>query len=310
MTTERPLIIINPHASQGRHVGLAVRVQAWLAEHHFDAKVVECGTEQALANTFAMLTEPTRIIGAGGDGTNHRLLPYVLAGQHEYALLPMGSGNDLARALNVEKLSWQEALHVALTGRAMPMDIGQATDSENQQVRHFLGCFLLGLDGAISNATQSWKMRGPLPYVLTLLTKLPRLKAWDLALTHTDPQGQVDAQAQQPILLCSLLKTPTYGSGYPVAPMAKLNDGVLHNFVLPRVSRSRFMALFLRMTRGKHIGAASMRYQPVQKLEVRSPSYLSLSADGEVIDWRTRAVTIQVLPKALPIVANYGAALQ
>ena len=102
--------------------------------------------------------------------------------------------------------------------------------------------------GAGCNQTQAWKLSGSIPYFLTLLRELPRLRGWDMQL-QWDNADSSPQQAQGEMLLCSLLNTPTYGSGYPIAPMAKMDDGVLQLLIARRVGRWKFLDMFSKCCR-------------------------------------------------------------
>lgn len=298
-------LILNPHARQGRVMRLLPQMQAWLGDAGLDARIHVCGTPEALDAVFAQLPPGSRVVGVGGDGTNHRLLPHVLAGAHEYGVLPYGSGDDVARAVGLFGLPWQEGLRHALTAPTQAVDVALALDQEQGRERHFFGCFLLGMDGHINNQTSQWKFNGPLPYFLTLLKELPRLRGWKLALQWQASDGS-QGQAQDWMLLCSLLNTPTYGSGYPIAPMAHPADGRLQLLYAPMVGRWRFLDLFFKMLAGKHVHSPHAHFRAITRLTVRSEQALCLSADGEVIDWQTRHLQLRVLPQALRMVVGPG----
>ncbi len=299
MTTH---IIINPHARQGKAAALKPLVEAFLLERRLNAVVSVCGTVDELACIFAGLPKGSRVIAVGGDGTNHRLLPYLLAGQHEYGIVPYGSGDDVARALGLYGMGWQAALHHALTAPVHAVDVG-LVESEDGEKRHFLGCFLLGLDGLINNQTAAWKFKGALPYFFTLLKQLPALRGWRFDMNYTLNGVKTNVPARHHIL-CSVLNTPTYGSGYPIAPMTRMNDGTLTLLHAPMVGRFKFLQLFFKMLGGKHVGDAACHFAEITQLHVQCGEPLSLSADGEVIDWQVHEITVQVLPKALQVVGR------
>ena len=297
-------IIINPHARQGKAALLKPLMEALLIEHGLQATVHLCGTPDSLSSLFASLSKGARVVGVGGDGTNHRLLPYLLAGQHEYGIVPYGSGDDVARAVGLFGMDWQTALLHALTAPTGAVDVGLVT-SEAGDTRHFLGCFLLGLDGLINNQTAAWKFKGALPYFFTLLKQLPALRGWRLAMRYRQNDVHTTVPTQHQIL-CSVLNTPTYGSGYPIAPMTRMNDGTLSLLHAPMVGRFKFLQLFFKMLAGKHVGDPACHFGEITQLSVQCEEYLSLSADGEVMDWKTRALTVQVLPAALNIVGKWA----
>jgi diacylglycerol kinase family enzyme len=295
-------IIINPHARQGKAAALKPLVEAFLLESRFEAAVMLCGTPESLASVFKELPRSSRVIGVGGDGTNHRLLPFLLAGQHEYGIVPYGSGDDVARAQGLYGMDWKDTLHHALTAPARAVDVGLVESAEGDK-RYFLGCFLLGFDGLINNQTVNWKIKGAVPYFITLLKQLPALRGWLFEMRYTSSGVDTTVPVHRHIL-CSVLNTPTYGSGYPIAPMTRMGDGTLTLLHAPMVGRFKFLQLFFKMLGGKHVGAKECHFAEITQLQVSCDEILSLSADGEAMDWQTTAVTVSVQPKILMVVGR------
>lgn len=302
------ILIVNPHARQGRAGRLFAQIEPWLAEQAPSVSAVLCGTPEKLAEVFDALPQNSRVIAVGGDGTNHRMLPYLLAGGHSYGLVPYGSGDDVARAVNLYGMDWKAALHHAIHAPTEPVDVAFAQDLSGTASapwqRHFLGCFTFGLDGHISNQTQGWKIQGPLPYFITLLKELRQLKGWHLELNWQGRDGCTQTLPKQELILCSVLNTPTYGSGYPIAPMADVQDRTLNLLYAPRVSRLKFLELFFKMTRARHVGTGLMQFHDCVNLEVRCDHELCISADGEILDVQSRHMRIEVLSGALQMVVG------
>lgn len=295
--------IVNPKAARGRAARLVEPIRRIAQDRGHTAQVHVCDGLEAMAQRFASWSPGQRVVAVGGDGTCHQMLPHVLAGGHEFGLVPAGSGNDWARATGLWGRPLEEQVVRALEAPAQAVDVGVVDNLETGAQRHFLCCMLFGLDAHISNLTQSWKLAGPLPYTLTLLGLLPRLPSWTLAIEAACTDGASHREAEAPRLMCSLLNTPTYGSGYPVAPMARVNDGGLHLLTLPRVARWRFMRLFIDMLRGRHVHAPEFAFRAVQACRVSSRDPLCLSADGEQIGWHTRSAQVRALPAALRMVS-------
>ena len=66
------------------------------------------------------------VLAFGGDGAVNRWLLALRARGHTLARVPMGSGNDLARALRLYGLAWPAALECALTSTESSIDWGEA----------------------------------------------------------------------------------------------------------------------------------------------------------------------------------------
>ena len=80
---------------------MAPAMAHWLQTHAPEAQLA---APAHLADSLAMLRSlPTgsRVVAVGGDGTLNCWLPAALENQLTLGLVPMGSGNDVARALGL-----------------------------------------------------------------------------------------------------------------------------------------------------------------------------------------------------------------
>ena len=71
------------------------------------------------------------VVAAGGDGTVHNVVNGLLKdGPTRVTLghVPVGSGNDYARALGIKAGPIHRNLPLVLTGRARRMDVGRVID--------------------------------------------------------------------------------------------------------------------------------------------------------------------------------------
>lgn len=237
-----------------------------------------------------------RVVVIGGDGSAHALLPALLAGGHELALVPAGSGEDAARAFGLRGRPWRDALGLALAAPARPIDVGRLRTEHD--ARPFVSSLCMGFDAAIAARAS----RGPralgglLRYLLATLTEIAHLRRWHLNVTvdgHTLHDG--------PALFASALNTPTYGGGMPVLPAARIDDGRLDLIVAMRFGRLGALAMLPRLLLGHHLGHAQVASARFAHLRVRADRPLPLAADGEPIA-AAREVDVRVQTGALRVV--------
>jgi diacylglycerol kinase (ATP) len=232
----------------------------------------------------------------GGDGTVHQMLPALVEHACELALVPLGSGNDSARALGVAKLDWQTALAHALRAPAAPMDLGRC--KADGRSFWFASSLTAGFDSAVGDRA----IRGPtflrgLPrYLWATLGELAFLRHWPMTIT-LDGRTLHDG----PVLFASVLNTPSYGSGMPVVPQARIDDGRLDLLLAGPFSRVGTSLMLPRMLAGRHLGHPMVQIEPFTTLEVHTPVDVPLAGDGEPAG-TARAWHISVQPGALLVV--------
>lgn len=297
------LVLLNPNAQGGRAGRCIPALRHWLEAHATDTALA---APQDLQDSIALLQAlppGSRVVVVGGDGTLNRWLPTLLHKQHSVGLVPMGSGNDSARAWGLFGLPWQQALSFALHRPAQAVDTGLALwrDPQGQaQETPFLSSLTAGFDTAVGlRALQGprW-LRGLPRYLWATLQEWRHLRTWQLTL-HSD--GQL--QHQGPCLFASSLNTPTFGSGMPAVPHARLSDGQLDALLAEDFHRWGALRLLPQLLLGRHLGDPRVHTWPYAQLDITCASGVPLAADGEYLGV-TREVSIRCQTARLQVVRH------
>ena len=296
-----PLVLLNPHAQGGRAAQRAPALRAWLAAH---APGAQLAAPEALQDSIALLQsrpEGSRVVVVGGDGTLNCWLPALLSRRLTVGLVPMGSGNDSARAWGIYGLPWEQALTLALQGSAQDIDTGLASWSDLQGKTRdtpFLSSLTAGFDSAVGLRAlngPSW-LRGLPRYLWATLHELIHLRHWDLTL-HSE--GHLKHQGAS--LFASSLNTPTFGSGMPAVPHAQLADGQLDALLAGSFGRLGALLMLPRLLVGRHLGDPRIACWPYRQLDIACAQGVPLAADGEYLG-EARHVRIQCQADSLRVV--------
>lgn len=290
------VVILNRQAGGGRAAKLEGELGDWLKRHHPRVPVHATHTVGEARQLVARCTRGARIVIVGGDGSVHQLLPALLDGGHELALVPAGSGDDIARALGLQRLGWQRALSRALLAQSHPMDIGWVRTEHDE--RPFFSSLAAGFDAAVAQralAAPGW-LRGLPRYLLATLQELMALRPVGLQIDADDKTIHHAAA-----LFASTLNTPTYGGGMRAMPRARLDDGQLDLLLATKIGRARVLALLPRLLLGRHLGHRCVRHVAFRKLVIQAEAPLPLAADGEAME-DAHQITVRVGQHVLPVV--------
>lgn len=293
------ICLLNPHAHGGRtarvQAALAGALQQWAPAVPL---LVAASIEEAQA-LVAALPPGSRVILAGGDGTVQPILAQLLHGQHELALLPLGTGNDLARVLGLHGLPWRSALAKVLHAPCSRMDVGQVRLADGS-CHYFASSLACGFDAAAGARVHAMPkfLPGLLRYAAAALMQFSQLRSYPL-------RWACDGQAVQQVqaLLASCLNTPTYASGMRLAPSARIDDEQLQLVLAKNMGLLPTLALFTRLLAGgRHTGAAAVHMQGCRQLQLSAcEQALPVLLDGEFLPAQAQ-LQIQVLPQALAVV--------
>jgi diacylglycerol kinase family enzyme len=295
------LVLLNPHAQGGRAARRIPALRDWLVQH---APSAQLAAPEALADSIALLQalpEGSRVVVVGGDGTLNRWLPTLLARRLTVGLVPMGSGNDCARAWGVFGLSWPQALTHALQGPMRAIDTGLTRWTDLQGQTHetpFLSSLTAGFDSAVGWRALNgppW-LRGLPRYLWATMHELTHLRTWDLTL-HSDGLRK----HQGACLFASSLNTPTFGSGMPAVPHAQLYDGQLDALLAGTFDRLGVLLMLPRLLIGQHLSHPRVSSWHYRQLEIACTQGVPLAADGEYLG-QARQATVNCQAASLQVV--------
>jgi diacylglycerol kinase (ATP) len=269
-------VLINPHAAGGRAAALIEPVRQWLASYAPESALVEADSVARSRAMLQCLPLGSRVVLIGGDGTVHHMLPVLLAHRFTLGLVPMGSGNDTARALGVHGLTWVQALTHALNAPASVMDTGEFI-VERRRVP-FISSLAVGFDAAVGArvALAPQRLTGMPRYLWATLAELKGLRNWPVKITV---DGTLRHQGRA--LFASVLNTASYGSGMPAVPHARIDDGKLDLLVAGRFGRLGTAMMLPRLLAGAHLGHRRVASMPFTRVLIECASELPIAADGE-----------------------------
>jgi diacylglycerol kinase family enzyme len=196
----------------------------WGATHWFGTTKDDWGQG---ATREALATGADVVLAAGGDGTVRAVAEGLRGSGVPIALLPSGTGNLLARNLNLPLNSLEHSIAIALTGADRHIDLGiteivRPNGSSEEYV--FLVMAGLGLDAKMIAMTDSKlkKAVGWLAYVDAGVRAFPSLKP---VVVRYSVDGNVERQLSvHSILIGNCGALP---GGILLIPDARPDDGIL-----------------------------------------------------------------------------------
>ena len=240
------------------------------------------------------------IVVLGGDGTIHRYLPQLIETKAPVLVVPDGSGNDLARALNIHSVetSWQLADRFVRSQQSpKDIDVGVITDSSGHETP-FCCVGGIGLDpiaGEFANKMPRW-LRSRGGYLLSVARAL---------LTPPDLRLQIradDREVQQNSCLFSFANTPTFGGGLRIAPDAQVDDGLLDCVLVDAMSTPQLLRRVPALLNGTVLGLKEVTFVRAKTLQIDSDPPACVYADGEFVC--QTPIRVRVLRHAMRVLAD------
>ena len=230
----------------------------------------------------------------GGDGTAHLAAQAVAGTATALAVLPSGSGNDLAAALGLPTDAIAAAEHVAellASGQRRRIDVGRIAGAAC-----FSTVLCTGFDASVNARANAMRWpAGPRRYDLAVLAELATLAPRPVRV-------QVGGRAVEfEAILVAVGNGPCYGGGLRICPDATLTDGLLDVIAIAAVSRRRLLRVFPSVRTGAHVHEPEVTVLRGATVRIDGDPGWPVYADGE--PQGTLPVTVHCESGALTVVA-------
>lgn len=296
------LIILNPAAGS---VDDADALEAGLAEE-VDGSIQrtrEAGDARRLAREAAAAGR-LLVVAAGGDGTVREVVQGLVDASDGpdsapvLAVLPLGTGNDLARCLEIP-LEVNGALPIVTASpeaaRTRPLDLMEvALDGRTVSA---VNAVVVGNGGRLGQVLDpETKARwGPLSYLRSAGQVAFELEPLTMEL------GMDGASPRKIETLNVVIANGRYaGGGVPIAPGADPCDGRLEVVRIQPAPLPRLLTLLPAILREEDPDAEIYRQGPAASVVIRTAEgALPVSVDGEVAE--TRTLGVDILPGRLRV---------
>lgn len=228
----KTVFIVNPVSGIGRQKKIEGLIKRNLDHDLFDYEVryterIHHGTElarQAVDEGFEC------VVAVGGDGSVNDVVQGIKGTDTRLGIIPCGSGNGLAHTLKLPLQPW-------LAIRALNHQYEQVIDSivitsvdepERQQYVS-VNAAGVGFDAYISRMMQAAKTRGITGYTNMMLRAYNTYQSGTYTLTLGDRTITRNAW------IIALQNSSRIGYGVPVAPQARLDDGIIDISIVDKI---------------------------------------------------------------------------
>ena len=240
-----------------------------------DAELMLCEQPDDLEAALDRLDGRTLVI-AGGDGSLHlavrRLSDRSALATTSVGLVPLGTGNDLARALDIP-LDAADAALLVRDGQARPIDLIRDDAGGIVVNAAHVG---VGADAA-EHAGRLKPRLGPLAYPLGAVRAGLRSTGWRL---RVEVDGKVLSDSHRKTLMVGIGNGRGIGGGTPLLPRAVPDDGLLDVVVSQASSPFARVRYGAALSSGQHLSDRAVRYAQGTTVTVRGEE-VGVNEDGE-----------------------------
>ena len=284
----QPLLAIG-NASAGSATDEARDAALRVLREHHDVTLVTTSSPDDLAEALADHDDVGTVVVLGGDGSLHAVVAALHAAGRladvTVGLVPLGTGNDFARTLELPTDAAAAAEGVA-AGKEQALDlILDADDTVTVNAAH-LGA---GTEAAI--AAQPHKKRfGPIGYAIGALVSGFRVQGKHLTITvdgdRVPDRGRV--------LQVAVGNGRFVGGGAALLPEADPSDGLMDVAVVFSHTRRQRLMYALSLGLRRHHHRDDVDYRRGTEVSVEGDAELQCTNDGEIAEpFRTHAWRVE-----------------
>lgn len=240
------------------------------------------------------------ICAAGGDGTLNQVVNGMLAGNENNSklpvlgLIPLGSGNDFARTVNI-KPEASLIRNLLAAHKPKPVDVGRITFTGEADTP---GCYFINIADVgmgpevVKHVLASGRAFGSLiayyaAIIKTFFTYRPE------EITLQTPLWKWNGCIRS----VAVANGRFFGNGLGIAPDASVDDGRFSCFIAGKVSVLDFIIQNGRLRSGKRAIHDEIEYREASEVMITALQKLPVEADGELVG--NLPVKIEMLPGRL-----------
>lgn len=289
---QRPniLFLINPKSGTKRKKDIDSMVKSHLTEF-FDIKIAYteyAGHATILAKDAANEGFDT-VVAVGGDGTVNEVAQALIGSKTALYIVPMGSGNGLARHLHIPLLP-QKAM------QQLPNTVKQAIDVGIVNEKFFFCTAGLGFEAHVSHVFAKQKSRGLTTYAKSSLSSFFNYKPHSYEIKIDGQSKNLDA------FMVTVANVSQFGNNFFISPQADAADGYL-DLCIVKPLRYYQVPTLVAQAFGKQIHKnPNVEIIHGKKIEVfcKNKAVIQAHIDGEPIELPAN-VCFEVLPQRLNV---------
>jgi len=228
------------------------------------------------------------VVAIGGDGTTNEVGSALLNTNTALGIIPLGSGNGLARGLDIP-LSPFRAAKTLINGKIKTIDAGKIED------RIFFLVAGFGFDAVIGTAFNEQNIRGMIPYFTIAFREYFSYKPEVFVLKFDGKQVAV------PALFVTIANFRGWGGGAMISPEAKYDDGLLDICTIHRSHWLYILFNFYKLFTGGIVKLRRYSHYQAKSVEIIRERPGPFQHDGESA-YGGDTLHASILPGALKVI--------
>jgi diacylglycerol kinase (ATP) len=289
MIVHKTLFIINPKAGKKKKLDISNFIKTnFKSNNEFEIVVWENKDEFEKIIEYIFSNHFTIAVAVGGDGTVNKVASAIVNTSVALGILPMGSGNGLARSLDVS-MNLKKALSTIAAAKISKIDSGIING------KNFFCTAGVGFDAHIGNLFATSTKRGLQSYIKIICREFFNYKSKSYQINYANTKINEEA------FLITFANAGQYGNDFYIAPQADLKDGELTMCILKPFSIFRLASILVKVLRRTTIKSKYFNYSNGTSFKITSTEKIIFHFDGEPGN-EMDEIEVKIVPLSLHVV--------
>ncbi|GAA4450622.1 diacylglycerol kinase family protein [Rurimicrobium arvi] len=272
MSRRKLVFIVNPRSGVERNKQVQQAIDQIIDKDLYEYEILhtqraghgeDLAREAAANGVFA-------VVAVGGDGSVNDIIRGLYGTGTALAIIPKGSGNGLARALQIP-MKVEKALQLINRGKTEMIDIGKANG------KIFASNAGLGYDALICKKFANSNRRGLAIYswLVTKYMWLYRDRSWTIRVNGEELKRKA--------FLINVANGTQMGYNFKIAPDADWTDGLFDLVIIRKFPKILGGLLAYRMFDGSLLNSRFVERIRTDRVEVSAPDLKWMQTDGDPV---------------------------
>ncbi|WP_309650680.1 diacylglycerol kinase [Nocardioides sp.] len=284
-------LLTNPTSGKGKGARVSALAEVQLRGAGIDVRPMQGrDADEALDLARQSVAEGVEaLVVVGGDGMVNLGLQAVATTTTALGVIPAGTGNDVARYVDIPRKDVAAAVDIVIRGRTRTLDLARCGG------RYFATVMAAGFDAVANERANSmtWP-RGQMRYNLATLAELRTFRPRSYTLDLDGETLRLEA------MLVTIGNGPSYGGGLRITEGAKMDDGLLDVVIIKPITKPDLIRTYPKLFSGTHTSHPQYEHHLARTVTVAAPGIVGY-ADGE--RFGPLPITIESVPGALTVLS-------
>lgn len=285
--------IVNPKSGSGRgKKDIPNLIRHFSEKHQIAYKLYfteYAGHAEVLAKELSE-NEENIVVAVGGDGTVNEIANAMIHKPARMGILPIGSGNGLARHLGIQ-MNFSAAFETLILKNTIDIDAIKIGNKISVNVSG------LGFDSQVAFAFKNSVKRGLKAYTEIALRELLHYENGNYEIIYDEKKLVTGA------FLVSIANSCQFGNNVKISPTASVKDGLIDVVVIKPFPVALSLSFIPFVLSGKLNKSPFVEVYQCKKLRIIHRQK-HLHIDGESIETTNNVIEAEIIPACLRVICN------